>query len=131
MYKEQLAQYAKMQRMTNSPREIEAEALTLAANKLIHCRDNWDTEERKTLLDEALKFNQRLWSIFQANLVSKENLLPNSLKLNMLKLSSFVDKNIFQIKAYPSPERLTSIIEIDLSLAEGLRKKPAPAGTKR
>ncbi|MGV8058097.1 MAG: flagellar biosynthesis regulator FlaF [Smithellaceae bacterium] len=131
MYKDKIAEYAKMQRMNSSPREIEAEALTLAANKLIYCRDNWEAEERNTLLDEALKFNQRLWSIFQANLVSKDNLLPKSVKLNILKLSAVVDKKIFQIKAYPSPERLTSIIDINLSLAEGLRKKPDPAGTKR
>lgn len=125
--KDKLAQYAKMQRMNSSPREVEAEALTLGAHKLIHCRDNWDCEERKIMLAEALKFNQRLWTIFQANLVTRENLLPKSLKLNLLKLSSYVDKKIFQIIAHPSPEKLTSIIDINLSLAEGLRKKPDSA----
>lgn len=124
MYKDKLAQYAKMQRMNSTPREIEAEALTLGAHKLIHCRDNWESEEMKTMLDEALKFNQRLWTIFQANLSSDKNLLPKSTKMNLLKLSSYVDKQIFQIMAYPSPEKLTSIININLSLAEGLRKKP-------
>jgi len=114
--------------MTSSPREIEAEALTLGANKLIRCRDNWDSEERKVLLDEALRFNQKLWTIFQANLTTAENLLPKSLKLNLLKLSSSVDKKIFQIMAYPSPEKLTSIIDINLSLAAGLRKKPVTTG---
>lgn len=126
MYKDKLAQYAKMQRMNSSPREVEAEALTLGAHKLIHCRDNWEAEERKMLLAEALKFNQRLWTIFQANLATPENLLPETLKLNLLKLSSYVDKKIFQIMAYPSPEKLTSIININLRLAEGLRKKPNP-----
>jgi len=128
MYKDQLAEYARTQRMTSSPREIEAEALTLGANKLIRCRDNWDSEERKVLLDEALRFNQKLWTIFQANLTTAENLLPKSLKLNLLKLSSSVDKKIFQIMAYPSPEKLTAIIDINLSLAAGLRKKPVTTG---
>lgn len=131
MYEDKIAEYAKMQRMNSSPRQIEAEALTLAANKLIHCRDNWDAEERNAMLDEALKFNQRLWSIFQANLVSKENILPKSIKLNILKLSAVVDKKIFQIKAYPSPGKLTSIIDINLRLAEGLRKKPDAAAGKK
>ncbi|MEN6488076.1 MAG: flagellar biosynthesis regulator FlaF [Smithella sp.] len=124
MYKDKLAQYAKMQRMNSTPREIEAEALTMGAHKLIHCRDNWESEEMKIMLAEALKFNQRLWTIFQANLSSDKNLLPKSTKMNLLKLSSYVDKRIFQIMAYPSPEKLTSIININLSLAEGLRKKP-------
>jgi flagellar biosynthesis activator protein FlaF len=127
MYKDKLAEYAKSQRMNSTPREIEAEALTLGAHKLIHCRDNWEAEERKMLLAEALKFNQKLWTIFQANLSSAKNLLPKSLKMNLLKLSSYVDKQIFQIMAHPSPEKLTPIININLSLAEGLRKKPVPA----
>jgi len=127
MYKKQLAEYAKSQRMNSTPREIEAEALTLGAHKLIHCRDNWEAEERIMLLAEALQFNQRLWSIFQTNLATQGNLLPKSLKLNLLKLSSYVDKKIFQIMAYPSPDKLTSIIDINLSLADGLRKKPVPS----
>jgi flagellar biosynthesis activator protein FlaF len=131
MYEDKLAQYAKMQRMNSSPREIEAEALALGARKLIYCRDNWEAEERKMLLAEALKFNQRLWTIFQASLATPENLLPKSLKLNLLQLSSYVDKKIFQIMAYPSPDKLAPIIDINLRLAEGLRKKPDPQAGQR
>jgi flagellar protein FlaF len=123
MYKDKLAAYAKIQRMTSSPREIEAEALTLGANKLIYCRDNWEDTERANLLNSALKFNQKLWSIFQASLGSNDNPLPKDIRLNLLKLSAFVDKQIFVIMAYPSPEKLTSIIDINLGIAKGLRKK--------
>ncbi|MEN6373914.1 MAG: flagellar biosynthesis regulator FlaF [Smithella sp.] len=126
MNKDKLAEYARIQRINSTPREIEAEALTLGAHKLIHCRDNWGSEERKKQLAEALKFNQKLWTIFQANLSSAKNLLPDSLKMNLLKLSLYVDKQIFQIMAYPSQDKLTPIIDINLSLAEGLRKKPVP-----
>lgn len=127
MYKDKIAEYARMQRMNSTPREIEAEALTLGAHKLIHCRDNWESEEGKEQLTEALRFNQKLWTIFQANLSSKKNILPERLKINLLKLSLYVDKQIFQTMAYPSPDKLTPIIDINLSLAEGLRKKPIPA----
>lgn len=125
MYEDKLAAYAKIQRTTGSPREIEAEALTLGANKLIYCRDHWEDTERANLLNSALKFNQKLWSIFQASLGSNDNPLPKDIRLNLLKLSAFVDKQIFVIMAYPSPEKLTSIIDINLGIAEGLRKKPA------
>ena len=118
--------------MTSSPRAVEARALTLGAHKLIHCRDNWESEERGQRLAEALKFNQKLWSIFQADLTNPGNALPRHLKLNLLRLSAYVDKQIFLIMAYPSPEKLTSVIDINLGIAEGLKKKsaPMPVGTR-
>jgi flagellar biosynthesis activator protein FlaF len=125
MYEDKLAAYAKIQRTTGSPREIEAEALTMGANKLIYCRDNWKSGDRADMLNSALKFNQKLWSIFQASLGSNDNPLPKDIRLNLLRLSAYVDKQIFTIMAYPSPEKLTSIIDINLGIAEGLRKKPA------
>jgi flagellar biosynthesis activator protein FlaF len=130
MYKNKLVAYAKNQRISSSPREIEAEALTLGANKLMYCRDNWESNERPTLLNGALKFNQKLWSIFQAALGSNDNPLPKDVRVNLLRLSAFVDRQIFMVTAYPSPEKLTLIIDINLGIAEGLRKKPVsiPAG---
>ena len=130
MYEDKLAMYAKNQRTANSPREVEAEALILGANKLIYCRDNWESEGRAELLNGALKFNQKLWTIFQASLGSKDNRLPKDVRVNLLRLSAFVDRQIFMVMAYPSPEKLTPIIDINLGIAEGLRKKPVsiPAG---
>lgn len=124
MNKDKLTIYASAQRTFSSPREIEAEVLTLGAHKLIYCRDHWEEEERKKKLAEALKFNQRLWSIFQANLIETSNLLPKNIKLNLLKLGAYIDRQIFQIMAHPSPDKLTPIIDINLCLATGLRKKP-------
>jgi flagellar protein FlaF len=124
MYEDQLKLYAKIQRTASSPREVEAEALALGANKLKYCRDNWESKETKGLLSEALTFNQKLWTIFQASLGSKDNRLPKDLRLELLRLSAFVDKQIFTIMAFPSPEKLTPIININLDLAVGLRKKP-------
>ncbi len=126
MDKNKLAAYQKIQRTTGSPRETEALALTLGASKLMHCQDNWESEERTELLGDALKFNQKLWTIFQASVAGSESPLPKSLRLKLLRLSSFIDKQIFTIMAYPSPEKLTPIININLSIAAGLRAKAAP-----
>jgi flagellar biosynthesis activator protein FlaF len=123
MYTNQLAFYANNQRAGNSAREVEAEALTLGANKLQYCLDNWESKDRKGLISEALKFNQRLWTIFQASLSSDENQLPKDLKLELLKLSAFVDKQIFSIMAFPSPEKLQLLISINIDLAAGLKNK--------
>ena len=123
MHEDKLFIYAQNQRSCNSPREVEAEALTLGASKLIFCMNNWTLEARPALLSEALRFNQRLWLIFQVSLGSKENLLPKDLRLDLLKISAFVDKQIFAIMAFPEPEKLKPIININLNLAQGLRSK--------
>ncbi|MEN6623307.1 MAG: flagellar biosynthesis regulator FlaF [Smithella sp.] len=123
MYENKLALYAKNQRTVNSAREVEAEALTLGANKLQYCHDNWESKEVKKLLAEALKFNQRLWTIFQASLGSENNRLPENLKLELLKLSAFMDNQIFSIMAFPAREKLLPIIKINLDLATGLKNK--------
>jgi len=122
--KNRLDAYTKTEITTGSPRAVEARALTLGAHKLIHCRDNWESDKTERLLAEALKYNQKLWSIFQADLSGPGNALPRRLKLDLLGLGAYVDKQIFLIMAYPSPEKLTPIIDINLGLAEGLKNKP-------
>jgi flagellar biosynthesis activator protein FlaF len=119
----QLDLYRKVAKMTASPREMEAMALTNGALKLKECVDNWESQDSKIRLAEALHFNQQIWSIFQADLTSKECRLPRELRLNLLKLGAFVDRQIFAMMAHPSPEKLVSIIEVNLSLAAGLREK--------
>ena len=80
MYKNPLEAYQTTDKATMSGRDLEASVLTKAALKLADCRKNWDAEDRGTTLDEALKFNQRIWSIFQAELSNDDNPLPVELK---------------------------------------------------
>lgn len=62
-----------------------------------------------------------LWSIFQAEVSDADNPLPKELKENILNLSLFIDKRTLEIMAFPSPEKLTAIIDINQNLAAGLR----------
>jgi len=117
--------YTKVSKMSDSPRETEARVLTKGALKLKECMDNWESEGRRNRLSEALHFNQKIWSIFQADLTSQECSLPADLRLNLLRLGAFVDKQIFAVMAHPSPDKLAPIIEVNLGLAAGLRKKSA------
>jgi flagellar protein FlaF len=73
------------------------------------------------MLEEALKFNQRIWSIFQSELSHEQNPLHKSLRLDIMRLSAFIDKRIFETMAEPSPEKLNIIIDINNNLAAGLR----------
>lgn len=120
--------YEDVQRQTATPRENEARVLTEGARKLKACQENWDAEDRQALLQAALKFNQKIWTIFQTELGKPDNPLPPDLRLNLLKLSVFIDKQIFKTIAAPSPEKLTPIININLSIADGLRGNPGPLG---
>jgi flagellar protein FlaF len=124
MYANQLETYRTVQKTTMSDREIEASVLAKAAAKLQYCRDNWSAEDRQARLDEALKFNQLMWSIFQGELAKTDHPMPKKLREDILSLGAFIDKRIFEVMAYPTPEKLTIIININLNLAAGLRGSP-------
>ncbi|HUL28992.1 MAG TPA: flagellar biosynthesis regulator FlaF [Thermodesulfobacteriota bacterium] len=124
MYGKQLEVYRATDKATMSGREIEASVLTQAALKLKDCQENWDAEDRQDKLLEAFRFNQMIWSIFQGELVKVDHPLPKQIRQDILSLSVFIDKRIFDAMAYPSPEKLTAIININLNLAAGLRGSP-------
>jgi flagellar protein FlaF len=126
VYANQLEAYRSVQKTTAmSGREIEASVLTQAALKLQCCQSNWGSADNEEKLDEALKYNQKIWSIFQGELAKDDNPLPKKLRQDILSLSLFIDKRIFEILSFPSPEKLTVIININLNLAAGLRGSPA------
>lgn len=127
MYKNSLNSYQKVEQATISGRETEARVLTKAAVLLKYCQDNWQAADRREKLHEALSYNQRIWSWIQGELLDDNNPLPKSIKENILSLSVLIDKRIFNIMAYPAPEKLKIIIDINLNLAAGLREA-APIG---
>jgi flagellar protein FlaF len=121
--------YAITANMTLSDREIEAQALTKAALLLQVCQQNWDAPDRARKLTEAVEFNQKLWSIFQASLAAADHPLPEALRLDILRLGRFIDGRIFDVLAYPAPEKLNVIIHINQNLAAGLRTGASQAQT--
>jgi flagellar protein FlaF len=112
-----------------SGREIEAAVLTKAAWKLKNCQTNWEAEDREEKLVEALKFNQRVWSILQSELAKEDNPLPTRLRRDLLSLSAFIDRRIIETMAYPSPEKLSIVIDINNNIAAGLRGSPVNEAT--
>ncbi len=92
---------------------------------LQQCQNNWEAQDRDAHLDIALKYNQTIWSVFQGELMKPDNPLPKKLREDILSLGLFIDKRIFDIMAYPAPEKLSIIININLNLAAGLRGSPS------
>jgi flagellar protein FlaF len=113
--------YVNTANMSMSDRQVEAEALTKAALLLQMCQENWEAPDCDRKLTEAREFNQKLWSIFQASLAEADHPMPLELRTNILRLSHFIDQRIFDVQAYPAPEKLNVIIQINQNLAAGLR----------
>lgn len=116
--------YTTMQKENLSGRELEASVLTRAGIMLKQVQDNWDAQDRDAKLLEAIKFNQKVWSFFQAELSDPENQLPVNLRQDILNLSLFVDKRLFEVMASPDKDKLQIVIDIDFNLAAGLRTTP-------
>jgi len=116
--------YAAMNKEALSGRELEASVLTRAGLMLKQVKDNWDAPDRDEKLLEAIKFNQKVWSFFQAELSDPENPLPRNIRQDILNLSLFIDKRLFEVLAAPDPEKLSIVIDINFNIAAGLRTTP-------
>ena len=66
--------YARTSQATANPREIEAQALLMAARKLQDVQTNWTGPDQN--LHKALLFNRRLWSIFMTAVEANDNPQP-------------------------------------------------------
>jgi len=52
--------------------------------------------------------------------------MPKNLREDILNLSLFIDKRLFEVLASPDKEKLQIVIDIDFNLAAGLRTTPQP-----
>jgi flagellar biosynthesis activator protein FlaF len=120
VYSNTLKNYQEVEKATLSGRETEARVLTKAAQKLLDCQRRWKDGHFEEL-DAALKFNQKVWSIFQGELSKPENPLPTQVKADLLRLSGFIDRRIFETMSFPSSDKLDIIIKINQNIAAGLR----------
>ena len=115
--------YTNMQKETLSGRELEASVLSRAGLMLKQLQENWNAPDRESKFVEAIKFNQKVWSFFQAELSDPENPMPKKLREDILSLSIFIDKRLFEVMAFPDPDKLSIVIDINFNLAAGLRTK--------
>jgi flagellar protein FlaF len=125
MYPNAIDTYTEMQKEVLNGRELEASVLARAAMMLKQVQQSWSASDRNDKLLDAVKFNQKVWSFFQAELSDPENPMPKNIRQDILNLSIFIDKQLFEVLANPDPEKLTVVIDINMGIAAGLRTKPA------
>lgn len=117
--------YEQGSKTTNSGRQIEARALFKAARMLEACRSGWEEPDRRERLNEALRLNMKLWTLFQTELAHPDHELPLDLRTDLLRLSAFVDRRTFQVMSQPDPEKLQALIDINRNIAMGLSVTPS------
>ncbi len=116
-----LEAYRNVEKATLSQRDLEATVLSKAAMQLQAIKENWGRDDHDAELESALNYNQKVWSFFQAELTMEDNPLPDEIKRNLLALSLFVDRRTFEALAYPAPEKLDVLINININVSAGLR----------
>jgi flagellar biosynthesis activator protein FlaF len=77
------------------------------------------SEGRAAIL-EAVRFNWRLWTIFQTDLVDQNCTLPTEVRGNLLGLSNFIDRHTAGILAKPEPGQVDVLVNINRQIGEGL-----------
>ena len=110
--------YARTSQTTGTVREIEAQALLMAAKKLRDVQTNWTGPDAK--LHNALLFNRRLWTIFMSAMETNDNPQPMEVRQNIANIAVFVMKQTVEMQMDPDPAKLKSLIDINCNLAAGL-----------
>jgi len=129
MINNQLDTYNKIKKLYETPRETEARVLTQGAVKLKKCLDAWEEKGRRKMLHEALTYNQKIWTIFQSELLKKDNHQAPDIRKNLLSLSVFINRKIRSAMVEPSQAKLNTIININMNIAQGLGMTPKPEST--
>ena len=106
----------------DDPRSTEAWALGEASRRLALAAKMDDKGEA---LREALRLNQRLWSIFQAALSEPECPLPKDVRDNVLALSVMIDRHTMARLGDLDSSKIGPILDINRAIAEGLSARPA------
>lgn len=111
--------YARTAQVSSSPRETEAQALLMAARKLVEVQQDWKGAADKRM-HAALLFNRRLWTIFMSAAESNDNPQPLEIRQNILNIAMFVMQRTIELQSNPSPEKIQPLIDINSNIAAGL-----------
>lgn len=109
--------------MNSAPggRQIEVSIMEMASSKLRGQLSEDGELAWSRGLDEALKFNQKMWDIFSADWMSEESKLPQELRQNLLSIGIFVKKKTFTTMASPDRASLELLIQLNENILEGLK----------
>ncbi len=111
--------YGQSGKLGLSGRTLEAKVFTQAAQQLQDAIDNTqhNTVDNRNQVLEALRYNNRLWTIVQTAVSDPDSTLPQEVRANLISLSLFVDQRTREAIASPTPEMLDALVEINRNIA--------------
>jgi flagellar biosynthesis activator protein FlaF len=115
---EKVGAYSANQRTQENSRQTDARTLLSCASRLKSVLDAGGAD--RGAYTQAIRHNQRLWTLFQVALCDPDNALPRDLKITLLNLSRYVDRMSFRAIGEFAPQLLTSLIDINRMIATGL-----------
>jgi flagellar biosynthesis activator protein FlaF len=110
--------YSRVANETASPRDIEAQVLLMAANKLQEVVTNADLPTER--VKHALMFNRKLWSVLLGEALNDQNPQPLDVRQKIVNISMFVLSQTLALQVSPQPAHFKSLIEINRNIAAGL-----------
>ena len=114
--------YARVATTTASPRDIEAQTLLKAANKLQDAMNSADPLSEETR--HALMFNRKLWTIFLSEEMRDNNPQPFDVRQKIANISVFVLSQTAALQVSPQFDHFRPLIEINRNIAAGLSGRP-------
>jgi flagellar protein FlaF len=114
--------YARVATTTASPRDIEAQTLLKAANKLQEAINNNDPLSEQT--GQALMYNRKLWTIFLSEAMRDGNPQPIDVRQKIANIGVFVLSQSAALQLSPQFEHFKPLIEINRNIAAGLSGRP-------
>ena len=131
MYKQALKAYENAQKTAIQLKELERLAIARTTHKLTKARDNFRPgKESYDKYANALKFNQKLWTLIQSNIADNPTSGTASLRQSLLNISLFVDKQTMTALRNPDPNNITPLIEINKSISGGLYSQKTQSEVK-
>ena len=117
--------YANIAQKTANPRDVEAQLLIRAANRLqsIVAGQVAHIEEMR----EALRYNRKLWTILSTSATAAANPLPRQIKENIGNIAMFVLPHCVELEHEPDPKRMASLVNINREIAAGLMSSATAA----
>jgi len=110
--------YARVATTTASPRENEAKALLMAANKLQAVMTNADATFQQ--MSDALMFNRKLWTIFLSEAHRDGNPQPLEVRQKIANIGVFVLSHKAALQISRQRQHFKPLIEINRNIAAGL-----------
>jgi flagellar protein FlaF len=115
--------YARAAHSVLSPREAESAVLLKAAQQLISASHGL-ANGQPAPLNEAILFNQRVWTLLVTEATAVENPLPAEIKKGIGSLGVFVLRSCIDVMIEPTAEKIAALVSINNEIAAGLQGNP-------